>query len=85
MSTGECYEWRLFAPDGRFFTGGVALTIFQTLFSLLTAVRFPKNNICPWRLTILEAFIDKRRIETVLIMKHLPYLSRTKVTVSDLG
>ena len=50
MSTGECDEWRLFAPDGRFFTGGVALAIFQTLFSLLTAVRFPENNICPWRL-----------------------------------
>ncbi len=42
MSTGECNEWRLFAPDGRFFTGGVTLAIFQPLFSLLTAVRFPE-------------------------------------------
>ena len=32
MSTGKCDEWRLFAPDGRFFTGGVALAIFQTPF-----------------------------------------------------
>ena len=34
-------------------------------------------------LTILKARIDNTRLETILKMKHLPYLTWTEVTKSD--
>ena len=36
-------------------------------------------------LTILKAWIDNTRLETMLKLKHLPYLTWTEVTESDSG
>ena len=36
-------------------------------------------------LTILQASIDNTRLETIFKMYHLPFLTWTEVTESDLG